>query len=96
VLASWESRPERNLIALHDQQHPVHRVFMVTAVPCSGTCLDAVLQLLPAEPRQWLYPIRISCNHYSRCTEGTEQPLSQAQPADLQQSRQELTPISQH
>lgn len=52
--------------------------------------------VLPAEPRQWLYPIRISCNHCSRCTEGTEQPLSQAQPADLQQRRQELTQISQH
>jgi len=31
LLASWESPPERNLIEPRDQQHPLHRVFMVTA-----------------------------------------------------------------
>jgi hypothetical protein len=59
-IAGVESWPERHLIELRHLQHPEHRAFLITGVPISGPCLDAVLQLMPGAPASWLQQ-RLHC-----------------------------------
>lgn len=50
-LDSW---PERQLIDLRELQLPDRRCLVVSPVPLSDICLDAVLELLPAAQTRWL------------------------------------------
>lgn len=59
-IAGLESWPERQLIDLRALQQPDLNCIVITPVPLSAICLEAVLELMPAMPTQLLRS-RVQC-----------------------------------
>ena len=88
-----ESWPERQLIDLRALQQPEWRAIVLSPVPLSEICVDAVLELMPAMPTRWLRG-RLQCISLNdRSSRGLSEKLL-ARPQLLAQIRRQLGPGS--
>lgn len=93
-IQGMDSWVERHLIELRHLLRPGNRLVLVTPVPFSEACLDAVLKLIPAVPASWLHE-----RFHSLClNDRSPRPLTQkllTRPRLLEQLRAQLRPGSQ-